>query len=345
MYHFITASQDATIHSELPNQNTGLDEILEISKTVRSGYQDISRILIKFNIDDINIDDGDTFLLKLYEVVSDEIPIDYSIYAHAVSREWDMGIGTRFDEISTSGVNWINRKDSTPWRDYPIGLNESGSINGGTWYADTIATQSFSYQSSDITLDVTNIVHKWVSGSIQNNGFILKYKSEWENSSTGDYGRLQFFSKETNTIYQPLLLHQKIDSTYSSGSIQLIPNTNIKIIPVNLKHSYKKNSFVNIELIATELYPQKTFQNQYKNYTPYRLPITSYYQIRDFITNDIIIPFSDYSKISCNENGNYFKFNTKNWEVNRDYFFEFKVVLNDIEEYFQYKHLTFHLEK
>ena len=31
MYQFITASKDATIYLQQPKQNTGLDEILEIS--------------------------------------------------------------------------------------------------------------------------------------------------------------------------------------------------------------------------------------------------------------------------------------------------------------------------
>jgi hypothetical protein len=32
MYHFFTASKDASIYQNLPNLNTGRDEILEVSK-------------------------------------------------------------------------------------------------------------------------------------------------------------------------------------------------------------------------------------------------------------------------------------------------------------------------
>ena len=32
MYYFLTASKDTTIFSQQPIQNTGLDEILEVSK-------------------------------------------------------------------------------------------------------------------------------------------------------------------------------------------------------------------------------------------------------------------------------------------------------------------------
>ena len=33
MYYFVTASKDSTIYLQQPSQNTGRDEILEISKT------------------------------------------------------------------------------------------------------------------------------------------------------------------------------------------------------------------------------------------------------------------------------------------------------------------------
>ena len=54
--------------------------------------------------------------LILRECESNEIPNEYSIYSHIpVSQSWDMGIGTRFDEISTDGCSWENRKTSTKW--------------------------------------------------------------------------------------------------------------------------------------------------------------------------------------------------------------------------------------
>jgi hypothetical protein len=42
----------------------------------------------------------------LRECESSEIPIDYTIYAYAVTQSWEMGIGTRFDDITTDGVTW-----------------------------------------------------------------------------------------------------------------------------------------------------------------------------------------------------------------------------------------------
>ena len=53
MYYFVTASKDSSIYLQQPSQNTGLDEVLEVSKVYYGSLKDISRTLIKF---DINIE-------------------------------------------------------------------------------------------------------------------------------------------------------------------------------------------------------------------------------------------------------------------------------------------------
>ena len=53
MYSFLTASKDATIYLQQPNQNTGLDEIMEISKVYYGNIKDVSRALIKFDLSSI----------------------------------------------------------------------------------------------------------------------------------------------------------------------------------------------------------------------------------------------------------------------------------------------------
>ena len=47
-YYFLTASKDASVYRQQPNQNTGLDEILEVSKVFYGNIRDISHTLIKF---------------------------------------------------------------------------------------------------------------------------------------------------------------------------------------------------------------------------------------------------------------------------------------------------------
>jgi len=49
-YYFLTASKDASVYLQQPNQNTGLDEILEISKIYYGNVKDVSRALLKFDV-------------------------------------------------------------------------------------------------------------------------------------------------------------------------------------------------------------------------------------------------------------------------------------------------------
>jgi hypothetical protein len=79
MYYFLTASKDATIYLQQPKQNTGLDEILEISKMYYGNLQDRAHSLIKFEINELSASlySGDVTLssaeLILKECESNEI--------------------------------------------------------------------------------------------------------------------------------------------------------------------------------------------------------------------------------------------------------------------------------
>jgi len=193
-------------------------------------------------------------------------------------------------------------------------------------------------------MDVKVTLDEWISGSLPNEGFILKYDASLEND-TNDYGQLKFFSKETNTIYQPKLRIGWDDSSFSTGSLTELTADDIHVTFKRLKTRYKRGSKPEIRVLGREKYPLKTYTNQY-SYTDVKyLPSSTYYQVKDAVTEEVIVPFSNYTKISCDSNGNYFKLNLSNWEINRDYFIEIKVDRNGEIEYFVDKDLTFTIEK
>ena len=352
MYYFVTASKDASLYLQQPTQNTGRDEILEVSKTYYGNLKDIARSVIKFDTTPLSqsIASGDVTMsavdLILRDCESNEIPIDYTIYAYQVSQSWDMGIGTRFDEISTDGCSW-NKRTTADWLGNDFASGTTGSFNGkgGTWYTGSAASQSFSYETADIEMNVLTPMLNWISGSIPNEGWILKHDSSFENNTT-DYGQLKFFSKETNTIYQPKLRVGWDDSIFTTGSLTELTAEDIHITFKRLKTRYKRGSKPTIRVFGREKYPLKTYTNSYAYTDVKYLPSTTYYQIKDAITEEVIVPFSDnYTKVSCDSNGNFFKLNLSNFEYNRDYFIEIKTVRDGVIEYFQQKDLTFTVEK
>lgn len=352
MYYFVTSSKDATLYLQQPSQNTGRDEVLEVSKTYYGNLKDVAHTLIKFDTDTLSskISSGEVTMseatLLLRECESDEVPLDYTIYANIVSGSWEMGIGTRFDDITSDGVSWKQRNNNVEWLDDDYATGVTGSLNGygGTWFTGSESTQSFSYESTDISMDVSASLNEWISGTYSNEGFILRHSSVFEND-TNDYGQLKFFSKETNTIYQPKIRIGWDDSSFTTGSLTELSEDDIKVTFKRLKSTYKVNSKPKVLVFGRELYPLKTYTNEFAYNDVKFLPSTTYYQVKDAITDEIIIPFSNYSKVSCDSNGNFIRLNLENWETNREYYIEIKVDRDGVVEYFSDKDLTFLVEK
>jgi hypothetical protein len=193
-------------------------------------------------------------------------------------------------------------------------------------------------------MDVKGTLDTWINGDLPNEGFILKYTSSLEND-VNDYGQLKFFSKETNTIYQPKLRIGWDDSSFSTGSLTELTSDDIHVTFKRLKTKYKKGSKPQIRVFGREKYPLKTYSNQYAYTDVYFLPSTTYYQIKDIQTDEVILPFGDYTKVSCDSNGNYFNLNLINFETERDYYIEVKTERSGVIEYFADKDLTFTVER
>jgi hypothetical protein len=345
MHKLFTSSFDASIYLQQPDQNAGRDELLEVGKLYYGGTKDIARALIKFNTNSISasIVSGEITgswkaYLNLKSAGSEEIPLEYTIYANAVSQSWNMGTGTKFDNITTDGISWKYRDGINTWQDNTLGgtatfvAGTTGSANaeGGTWYTGSQASQSYNYEVDDVRMDVTGILNLWMSGSLPNNGFIVRHGLNNEEDSL-DYGVLKFFSKETHTIYEPKLEIVWDDSTFSTGSLNVIPDENFKVVYSNLKSKYSKDSKIKIRVKGRELYPMRTFSATFNYDDTSYLPTTSYYQLEDYITGEVIFPFGDYTKISCDSNGSFFIMNLSGLPSNRTYLLKMKISQGGID--------------
>ena len=260
--------------------------------------------------------------LKICQSV--ESAVEYTIVAYPLAAPWVMGTGYRYDGAVTA--------DGTTWKFSDVNGNKwagpSGSLTdcsgGGIWYASGsiiesgssvpriggyACSQSFNYESSDVSMDVTNIVKAWMSGSIPNYGLILMHADQ---SSSIDYGSLKFFSKETNTVYSPYIDVAWDDfrfvPTGSAGEITIDDAVvNIK----NMNDEYKFGSIVRFNVTSRQRYPVKTFTNRLSDYlTPYYLPTSSFYCIKDAESEMEIIPYDNYTKLSVDAKGNYFMLDT-----------------------------------
>lgn len=187
--------------------------------------------------------------------------------------------------------------------------------------------QSFEYQTSDVHMDVTPIVVAWLTNTIPNNGLIVLHSGE---SDPVNYGKLRFFSKETNTIYAPCLDVSTDDSVYVTGSSDPISiNTSVLSIR-NITMNYKYGSVVRMDVNARARYQVRTFTNNYSSTSSlYYLPYNSFYSVKDAETSNTVIPYDDATRLSYDVvNGNYFFLNTTGLAQERFYTISIKCEQN-----------------
>lgn len=341
MHKLFTSSYDASIYLQQPEQNAGRDEILEVGKLYYGSAKDIARSLIKFDVINMGIPSGSTIYLNLKSAQAEEIPLEYTIYANAVSQSWTMGTGTKFDNITSDGVSWKYRNGIDSWQDnvtagtatFTTGTTGSANAEGGTWYTGSEASQSYNYEEADLRMNVTDIVNMWLSASIPNNGFIVHHSLENEQNLL-DYGVLKFFSKETNTIYQPKLEIVWNDSSFVTGSLP--PTTGsaedgYKVVLTNLKSKYPADSTIKVRVKGRDVYPLKSFGTTFEYDQSKYLPSgSSYYQLEDYKTGEVIYPFGEYTKISCDSTSNYFNMSLNSLPIYRTYKLKIKIVESGI---------------
>jgi len=373
MFKIMYPSQDATLYQSDPKVNTGLDEILQIGKQLSNsgtgGVFGLSRSLIKFDTTEISeslsrynksVNDC-KFILKLYTTHAQELPVDYTIDVNVVAQNWTNGTGfINYQFPIDNGCSWSRPASGSTvfWSssaadiNFPIGsnfhINGSGSDpgQGGSWLYEkspssptqggTHFTESFSNRPSDLTIDVSDAVKLWISGSngyiAPNHGFIIKFSDEDE-SSESVTGAIRFFSRESHTIYVPKLLMMFDNSSFETGSMSQI-DLDSYAIHTTLKKSYKDDEISKIRIYGRNKYPQKSATNLFPVKTVNYLPSSSLYSILDAATDEIIIPYdNEYTKVSCDEKSNFISLDMSGLMPERYYRIEFKVKEGIFEEY------------
>ena len=330
MHYFKYATKDATIYSgskaygstTVDFKNTGLDEILELEKVTTPDYlnNSKSRILLHFDLTgDTLLTNSKKYYLVLNETESTELPLSDTIYAYPLTADWDMGIGKKFNEpYSTDGATWL----------HPSVSGSNWGTPGGVFKEDKESSYSFEYETEDVRMDVTTIVTDWLNSSYTNYGFLVKRSDVIESGST-NYGCLKFFSRDTNTIYPPKLEVCWDDSTWDVGSSTMgtiSDSSNFKIYMKNIKPEYKEDAVVRFRLNCRDKYQKPTAQvGTTSLFTNYYLPSGScYYSIKDANTEETIIKFDEYSKISADSDSNYFDLHMNGLQPERYYRILFK---------------------
>jgi|688.fasta_scaffold43381_3 hypothetical protein len=345
----IFAEKDTTLYSDYKTMNTGLDPILELTKNISLVYASQSsaaRILIKFSDNDIT-DVKNSYIgtgsykayLKMYMADSTGLPVDYTLEARPIYGSWDMGTGQFGDNpITTDGTSWQYRTiaNNTAWttNSFPGGVTGSFTTlnpGGGNWYTSSVSTQSFGvYTDKDVSLDVSTMIASYLTGSLINNGFLIKTSGSLEFDPDYTY-KLNFFSRDTNTIYPPVLEFRWDDSNYNvSGSTATLTNSqDIRVSISNNKGEFNEDEIYRFRLNVRDQYPVRTFATSSLFTVAKYLPSSSYYAIKDAKSDTVVVDFdTSYTKISADTQGNYFDVYMNGLEPERYYKLLVKTVIS-----------------
>ena len=323
----IFPEKDTFISTEVPTGNAGKDEIVEIG-----GYSDISgtgetnRILVQYSTVEIQDIIGTkigsaSYSANLHMYLADaySIPVNYSLYAYPVYGAWDNGVGKFGDTpVNITGVSWkykqAGMENAWPVSSFATGVTGSfGTVTGGgNWYTGSNGinlefTQSHTLNSTnDVSIDITPAITLLYTGSIENNGFILKLPQDLENNTTCSI-RLKYYGADTNTIYPPFLEFKWDDSVYSTGSLQVLSNSTSIVNLTNNKGKYVDNGKQRFRISARPKYPVRSFTTSSAYITNYALPINTYWGLRDENTEEMVVDFdTTNTKVSCDSNGAFF---------------------------------------
>jgi len=363
MYQLFFAERDNTLYEKFPEQNTGIDQILELTKVASgSKLENViqadttnTRILLDFGsqITTISqsINSGDipkvanhansaSVFLNLKASEANDLPLSYTIKAFPISQSWNNGTGTFADlPITTNGSSWYYTDAKEPGTYWNTGSaasrNNYGTteeLGGGTWMTGSgfEASQSFQNESPDIRMNVTDIVQRWLEGDIDNNGFIVK-RSYADEISGNILGSLKFFGRESHTVFLPRLevAYNDIDLSGTS-SFDVISDDLYVPYFKNIRPEYQAGEKVKFRLGVRPEFPDKSFATSSFFITNDRLPSSSFYSICDSVTDESLIPFDETEKnatqISCDSNGNYFKLNLNTFLPERYYRIKLKVI-------------------
>jgi len=336
MIYSIFSKKDTTLYEQYSTMNTGIDEVLTIEKIVSSSktpntYN--SRALVHFDIDWTKISGSwAKAYLNLYTVSANSIPHQYKLEAFPVSGTWSMGLGRESNTPRTT--------DGSSW-DFSDGTN-GWVTSGSDWFTSNTATQEFTYENTDVRMDVQSILSAWSSSAFDNEGFVLK-RSGSQETDANRYGAIQFFSENTHTVYPPRLEVCWDDKAWNTGSLTALdmtsPDDNFFYVKSN-KGEYIRGSKIIFYVTGREKYPVKTYSNTKTNLAIKYVEVdTTSYSILDARTGETIIPHdATYTNVSCHATkGNFFEFYSDSLFEDRHYQIQLKYIKDGAIHYFNIK--------
>jgi hypothetical protein len=284
--------------------------------------------------------------LQCFIATSTGLQANTTVECYPVYGDWNMGTGRYLDDPEqTNGTSWIWKTYSGSiggqWltSSFPSFITASynttyASAGGGNWFTGSSvawfnsntypisASTTFGfYDTKDLNLDVTNIIRARYTGSVSQDGFIVKQLTEFINDQEVQ-PELKYFSRDTHTIYPPSLQFSWRDYTWNSGSSSMeILNTLPSTITLAQNPGvFYPQSYNRFRINARPTYPPQLWQTSSVYTNNYYLPTSSYWAVKDLDTNEMVIDFdTQYTQLSADSSSSYFDIYMNGLEPERYY--------------------------
>jgi len=284
--------------------------------------------------------------LQCFIAASTGLQANTTVECYPVYGDWNMGTGRYLDEPEqTNGTSWIWKTYSGSvggqWltSSFPSFITASyntayAPAGGGNWFTGSTvawfnsntypvsASTTFGfYDTKDLNLDVTNIIRARYTGSVSQDGFIIKQLTEFIYDQEVQ-PELKYFSRDTHTIYPPSLQFSWRDYTWNSGSssMEILNSLPATITLAQNPGIFYPQSYNRFRINARPTYPPQIWQTGSAYTNNYYLPTSSYWAIKDLDTNEMVIDFdTQATQLNADSSSSYFDIYMNGLEPERYY--------------------------
>jgi len=218
---------------------------------------------------------GDEDLSGLERGSGKQRAVSFDLILFVIPEEWDEGVGYDYEYVYdyTTGnltwdrrpSNWFNRLTTDRW-------SEEGIYSGTTmedWEENVIFTGSpivlktihFDNGNENISEDITEYINSILTGSTENYGLGLAFSPPYQTISTDIDQSVAFFTKYTQTFWEPYLetiFDDRIDDNRENFYIEEPRNLYLYVNYLGNPHNLDENPVVNIKDYRNNYIPELT---------------------------------------------------------------------------------------
>jgi hypothetical protein len=321
---------------DLSASNVGSSEILNLYFAVENDAR--ANILVDFEDAIVLPDPSASVILKMFDAQHDQtIPAGYDVIIQEIDQSWEEGNGQDLDYyLDTGFANWAYASESYPW------------VNpGAVPIAGASSTFRFHSGHEDLEVDITTIA----TGSlVVSKGFVLytdpattgtdlyikKFHSRhthfpkkrpylevrWNDSTavTSSIDKFKCLSGVWSGSYVDVPKNGGSFITGSlSGTVETVPNVNLDPTGTlifkmpNLKPEYE---ITEAPTLRVDITPKDWEVAVVPSVSPKHALTNLYYRVVDDVSGEVLVPFGTgsvaYTKLSYDDNGNFFRFDMNN---------------------------------